>query len=211
MVKRMIVKLRRYFITGLLLILPVFLTFYLLFFIVRFIDGFWGKMINTYLLENLGFFIPGLGFILGILSVVIIGFIVTHLLSKRILPVFESWFLKLPFVRQIYPAIKQIVSFFLSKERPVFKKVILAEYPSKGIWSVGFVTNEGFKEAQEKTGEALLHVFIGSTPGPFTGYFVMIPKENVKFLNMSVEEGFKLIASGGILSPYIPRTTSRRT
>ena len=197
-------RIRRYFITGLLVILPAFITIYFLFIIFSFIDGIWGSIINQYLKKYLGFAIPGLGFILGIITVFIVGFIATHFLSKKISYALESLFLKFPLVRQIYPAAKQIVDFLFSKDKPAFKKAVLVEYPSKGIWSIGFITNDGFKEAQEKIGQELLHVFIGTTPGPFSGFFVLIPKAEVIFLDMSVEDGLKLIVSGGIAKPENP-------
>ncbi len=194
-------KIKRYFVTGLIVILPIFLTLYLLFIIFRLIDGLLGGIINRYLKAMFGFSIPGLGFILITLIILATGFIVSHLLSKRLLPLIEGWFLKLPGVRQLYPAIKQIVGFIFSKEKAAFKKVVLVEYPSKGIWSIGFMTNEGFREAQEKTGQELVHVLIGSTPSPWSGFFIIVPKKEVTFLEMSVEDGIKLIVSGGILKP----------
>ncbi len=194
-------KLKRYFITGLLAILPTFLTLYILFIIFRLIDNIFGRIINSYLKSAFGFSIPGLGFIMAILIILAIGFVVSHLLSKRALPLIERWFLKLPVIRHIYPSIKQIIGFLFSKDRAVFKKVVLVEYPSKGIWSVGFMTNEGFREAQELTGQELVHVLIGSTPSPWSGFFILVPKNAVKFLEMSAEEGIKLIVSGGILKP----------
>jgi len=194
-------KLKRYFITGLLTILPIFLTLSILLIIFRLIDNIIGRIINSYLKAEFGFSIPGLGFILAILIILIIGFVVSHLLSKRALPLIESWFLKLPGIRHVYPSIKQIVGFIFSKDKDVFKKVVLVEYPSKGIWSVGFMTNEGFREAQELTGQELVHVLIGSTPSPWSGFFILVPKNAVKFLEMSAEDGVKLIVSGGILKP----------
>jgi len=194
-------KLKRYFIAGLLTILPIFLTLYLLFIIFKLIDNIFGRIINSYLKAAFGFSIPGLGFIMAILIILVTGFVVSHLLSKRALPLIERWFLKLPGIRHIYPSIKQIVGFIFSKDKTVFKKVVLVEYPSKGIWSVGFMTNEGFREAQELTGQELVHVLIGSTPSPWSGFFILVPKSAVKFLQMSAEEGIKLIVSGGILKP----------
>lgn len=194
-------KLKRYFITGLLTILPVFFTLYLLFIIFRLIDNLIGGIINNYLKTAYGFSIPGLGFIMAILIIIITGFVVSHLLSKRALPSIERWFLKFPGVRQVYPSIKQIVGFIFSRDKAAFKKVVLVEYPSKGIWSVGFMTNEGFREAQELTGQQLIHVLIGSTPSPWSGFFILVPKNAAKFLEMSAEEGIKLIISGGILKP----------
>ena len=194
-------KLKRYFIAGLLTILPIFLTAYFLFIIFTLIDNIIGRIINNYLKSAFGFSIPGLGFIVAILIILLIGFVVSHLVSKSAFPFIERLFLKLPGVRQIYPPIKQIISFIFSKEKDVFKKVVLVEYPSKGIWSVGFMTNEGFREAQELTGQELVHVLIGSTPSPWSGFFILVPKNAVKFLKMSAEEGIKLIVSGGILKP----------
>lgn len=194
-------KIRRYFITGLLIILPVYITFYFLLIIFHLIDGAWGKIINYYFKKHFGFAVPGLGFILGITTILIVGFVATRFFGRSIFIVLERWFLKLPFIRQVYPATKQIIDSFISKEKPAFKKVVLVEYPSKGVWSVGFVTNEGFTEAQEKTGQELMHVFIATSPSPFTGFLALIPKESIKFLDISIEDGIKLIVSGGIIKP----------
>jgi len=197
----MIKKIRHYFATGLLITLPVFFTLYLLFVVVRFIDGIWGKVINFYLRKYLGFGIPGLGFILAIITVLIVGFITTNLFGKRLFSAVERWFLRFPFIRQIYPAAKQIVDSFVSKDSPAFKKVVLVEYPRRGIWAVGFLTNDGFDEANRMTGQDLLHVFVATTPSPLTGFLVLIPRSDVVFLNISVEDGIKLIVSGGIVRP----------
>ncbi len=194
-------KIRRYFITGLLVILPLYITLYFLIVLFRIIDGVWGKIINFYIKKHLGFTIPGLGVLLAIITVLVAGFLATHFLGRSLFKTVESWFLKFPIVRQVYPAVRQIVNFFVSKERTAFKKVALVEYPSKGIWSVGFVTNDGFREAQEKSGKELVHVFIGTTPTPLSGFLVLIPKDQVKFLDISIEDGIKLIVSGGILKP----------
>ena len=101
----------------------------------------------------------------------------------------------------IYDPAKQIVDSFTSHEKPAFKKVVIVEYPSKGVWSIGFLTNESFAEAQRKVGEDLLHVFIATTPSPLTGFLALIPKREVKILDIPVEDGIKLIVSGGIVKP----------
>jgi len=194
-------KLKRYFATGLLVVMPVFLTLYLLYIIFKFVDNVPGHMINSYLKTTFGFSIPGIGFMLEILLILVIGFATSNLLTRKMLPVMEGWFLRLPIIRQIYPPIKQIIGFIFSEDKTAFKKVVLVEYPSKGIWSVGFMTNEGFREAQEKTGQELIHVLVGSTPSPWSGFFILVPKSDVKFLDMSIEDGMKLIVSGGIIKP----------
>lgn len=199
--KKPISKLRHYFGTGLLITLPVFFTLYLIFIVVRFVDGIWGKVINYYLKKEFGFVVPGLGFILAMITILIIGFIAANFFGKKLFKLLENWFLKFPFIRQIYPAAKQIVDSFISKESPAFKKVVLVEYPSKGIWSIGFITNESFREANEKTNSDLVHVFIATTPSPLTGFLILIPRSQIKIMNISVEEGVKLIVSGGIVKP----------
>ena len=194
-------KIRRYFVTGLLVTLPVFFTLYFLFIAFRFIDGIWGKLINFYMKKHLGFAIPGLGFILGLLTVLLLGFFATNFLGKKLFHVLERWFLKFPLIRQLYPAVKQIIDALISRDKPAFKKVVMVEFPSKGIWSIGFVTNDSFAKAQERAGQELIHVLIGTTPSPFSGYFILVPKSEVKFLDISTEEAIKLIASGGIIKP----------
>ncbi|MBI5123942.1 MAG: DUF502 domain-containing protein [Candidatus Omnitrophica bacterium] len=199
--KKLILNVRHYFAAGLLITLPIFFTLYLLFIIVQFIDSVWGRWINLYIRKHLGFAIPGLGFILAIITVLFIGFLAANFFGKRFFKSIERWFLKFPFIRQVYPALKQIVDSFISKESTAFKKVVLVEYPCKGIWSIGFITNESFREANEKTGSELLHVFIATSPSPLTGFLILVPKSDVKSLDISVESGMKLIMSGGIIRP----------
>jgi uncharacterized membrane protein len=197
----MIKKIRHYFATGLLVSLPIFITAYLIFAVFRFIDGIFGKVVNVFLKQHFGFSVPGIGIIIGLVIVFLIGFFAANFFGRRLFKALEGWFLRFPFIRQIYPAAKQIVDSFMSKDGPAFKKVVLAEYPSKGLWAIGFVTNEAFREANEKTEEELVHVLIATTPSPLTGFLAFIPKKNLKFLDISVEEGIKLIISGGIVKP----------
>lgn len=197
-------KIRHYFATGFLITLPVFITLYFLFIIFRFIDGIFGKVVNFYLKQYLGFAVPGLGIIIGVLIVFAVGFTAANFFGKKIIHALERWFLKFPFIRQIYPAAKQIVDSFISKDSPAFKKVVLVQYPSKGIWSVGFLTNESFKEANDKTRRDLQHIFIATTPSPLTGFLILVPREEVVELDMSIEEGVKLIISAGIVKPAAP-------
>lgn len=194
-------KIRRYFISGLLVTLPLFITFYVLYAIFIFIDGMWGKFINLYLKKHLGFYIPGLGFVLGIVTIIAVGFIAANFLGKKLFQFFEGWFLRFPFIKQVYDPAKQIIHAIMSKEKAAFKKVVLVEYPSKGIWSVGFLMNDSFAEANEKIGQEMTHVFIGTSPTPFSGFLILVPKRDVKVLDIPIEEGLKLVMSGGILNP----------
>jgi uncharacterized membrane protein len=199
--KKPILALRHYFATGLFITIPIFVTVYLFFIIIQFIDGVWGKVINAFIKKHLGFAIPGLGLILASLTVLFIGFLATNFFGKRFFRWIEAYFRKFPFIKQVYPAAKQIVDSLISKDSHAFKKTALVEYPSKGIWSVGFMTNESFEEANRKAGAELVHIFIATSPSPLSGFLILVPKSEVKFLDISVEQGMKLIISGGIIKP----------
>jgi len=192
---------KKYFITGLLIILPLFITFYLLFSIFVFIDGVCGTLINTLLRRYFGFSVPGLGLIIGLLVIFFTGFLATNFLGKRLLRVFERWLMRFSFIRQIYSPIKHIIHYVASREKPSFNKVFLFEYPSKDIWTLGFVTNEHFEKGSVSSGSDLVAVYIASTPNPFTGFVVFVPRSNLRPLDISVEEGMRLIVSGGIMTP----------
>jgi uncharacterized membrane protein len=192
---------RRYMITGLLVILPFFLTGYILWVVFRFADGILGRFINEHLFRVIGFYIPGLGLILSIVILYIAGYLTAHVIGKKMHAILEKWFTRFPLTRYIYPSIKQILQFFFSAQDLNFKKVVLIEYPRKGVWALAFMTNEGFQEANSKTGEDLLSIYVPTTPSPLTGYLRLVPRREVIFLEMSVEEALKLIVSGGLLNP----------
>lgn len=194
-------RLKKYFITGLVGIIPIFLTVYVLIVAFRFIDGILGRFLNIYLKQILGFYVPGLGILIFLIIITLVGFLATHFIGKRIFPRIERRFSGLPLIKNIYPAFKQIVLFILAQREFGFKKVVLVEYPSKGIWSLGFLTNEKFERANRITGKEMAGVFIPSTPGPLTGYLIFVPKEELKFPDISITDALKLIISGGVFNP----------
>ena len=196
----MIIKLRQYFLTGLAVLLPVFLTGYIIFLIFNFAEALTGKYLNNYLLTNFNFFIPGLGLLLTLIIIVCIGFLSSRFFGRKIFPFFESLFLRIPLVRQLYPSIKKIVSFFFSQDKKLFKRAVLVEYPRKGTWSVGFITNEAAPRINKEFGKEMFNVFIPGTPGPLTGYLIIVPKEELLFLDISIEDALKVIISGGVLN-----------
>jgi uncharacterized membrane protein len=197
----MIHRLKHYLWTGLLVALPVFITVYFLYVIIRFVDWAFGSAINKFLIKYVGFAIPGIGVVLAFLIIFAIGFLAANYFGKKVGKAVERWFLRFPFIRHVYPAAKQIVDSFTSKESPAFKKVVLVEYPSKGIWSVGFLTNDSFMQANAAASRDLVHVFIATTPSPLTGFLVLMPREEIKILDIPIEDGIKLIVSGGIVKP----------
>ena len=194
-------KIRRYFLTGLAVILPIILTIYIIVAIFRFADRFLGGFLNRYLERILGFYVPGLGLIVSLIIVFIVGFLATVLLGRRVFGLFERIFLKFPLVHQIYPSVKQIVNFIFSKERHGFKKVVLIEYPRKGIYSIGFVTAKGKGEIQGKIPQGVLSLLVPTTPNPTSGVYLLVPEDEAIALDMSVEEGLKVVISGGTIMP----------
>lgn len=194
-------RLRRYFVTGLVVLLPVISTIYILVVVFRFADGVLGRFLNNYLKDTLGFYVPGLGLILSIVIILVTGFFASNFLGRRIFPFFESFFLKVSPINKIYSPLKQIVLFLLRQKELGFKKVVLVQYPSQGIWSLGFITNEAFKEIDTPAKDNLLCIFIPSSPGPLTGYTIFLPQREVIFLDISVQDALKIIISGGIFKP----------
>jgi len=195
------IQFKRYFFTGLALIMPVVVTLYVLVALFRFVDNILGRFINFYLQETLGFYIPGLGLILFFFIILITGFLAVHFFGRNVFPALERWFSRLPFIRQVYPSVKKIFNFIFAQDRVIFKKVVMIEYPRHGLYSLGFVVNEGLKQLQQVTGEEMVNVFIPSTPSPLTGYFVIIPRKDIVFLDITVEEGLRMVISGGVVNP----------
>lgn len=192
-------SLKKYFITGLISIIPVSLTVYVLVFMFRFLDGILGRFINQYLKKELGVFIPGIGLILSVCLIFIAGFMASWFIGRKIFQKLENLFSGLPLVKNIYPAFKQLVLFLLAQKEFGFQKVVLVEYPSKGLWSVGFLTNDQFPKISGIFNKAIVSVFVPSSPGPLTGYVVFVPREDLRFPDISVSDALKIIISGGVV------------
>ena len=185
--------LRRYFVAGLATLFPVTVTLYLLVAIFRFSDGLLGRYLAIH--------IPGLGLFLTVLILLLAGFLTTHFFGRVVFPTIEAWFARLPLVKQIYPAIKQLTQFLFGQEGrpPSFQRVVLVEYPRSGLYSLAFVTH---KEQSSVTGAPLmmLTLLIPTPPSPFTGPIIFAPEKEVLPLTMPIEEALKLIVSGGVVS-----------
>ncbi|MDP3041661.1 MAG: DUF502 domain-containing protein [Candidatus Omnitrophota bacterium] len=195
------VKLRKYFITGLAVVVPVFLTVYVLVVLFRFTDNILGSFLNVYFRNILGFYIPGLGIFIFLLLIVSIGFLANRYIGKRIFPLIDRWFSSLPLIRNIYPTFKHVISFILAQKEFGFKKVVLVEYPSKGIRSLGFLTNEEFLKLSQISNKAMVSIFMPTSPGPFTGVVIFVAKEDLSFPDISIADAFKIIISGGVFKP----------
>ena len=185
--------LRRYLLAGLATLFPATVTLYLLWAIFRLSDGLLGKYLTVH--------IPGLGLLLTLVILLLVGFLSTRFFGRVVFPTLETWFSRLPVIRSIYPAVKQLTEFlFGAKGRPPgFQKVVLVEYPRPGLYSLAFVTHE---EMTAVTGvsESMLTLLIPVPPSPFTGPIIYAPKKDAIPLSMSVENAIKLIVSGGVVS-----------
>ena len=192
--KSLTLILRNYFITGVVVLIPIGFTLYL----TKFIIGISSKIIPENINPNsyLPFNIPGAEIVISILLITIVGGLSLSFLGRRILKLIDDLFKRIPFLRTVYSAIVQMTETF-SKKDDGKKSVVLIEYPRKGVWAVGFATKENKGEMAEKTGKNLINVFVPTTPNPTSGFLLMFPVEDVIYLNMSFEEASKFIVSAG--------------
>lgn len=196
-------RLRGYFIAGLLVTAPVGITFWLAWLVLTFIDSRVTPLIpvdynpNTYL----PFVFPGLGLIILIVAMTIVGALTTMLLGRTIVSMGERLLGRMPIIRSIYSASKQIIETVLASQSDAFRQVVLFEYPRRGSWALGFVTGATRGEVQNLTSDDVVNVFLPTTPNPTSGYLLFLPRRELVPLNMSVEEGIKMIISGGIVTP----------
>ncbi|MCK9603545.1 MAG: DUF502 domain-containing protein [Candidatus Omnitrophica bacterium] len=197
----MLKRLRRYFFSGLLIILPIFFTAYILVLLFKFFDGVLGPLVSVYFEQKFGFYVPGAGLILFIIILLFAGFLSTHFLGRVFARSLDGLINKFPLLRSIYFSFKTITEFLFSDKYGKYKKVVLIEFPHKGCWSVGFVTNEGFKEAEQKTGRDLLNVYIPLVPTPTSGFLLHLPREEVIMLDMSIKDALQLVISAGVINP----------
>jgi len=193
---------RKYFVTGLLIVLPVLITIYLFISLFAFFDNILGRYISRITMATLGYKIPGLGLLLFVLLIFITGIFATNFIGRKFLLHIEKLWFKFPIVRKVYPMAKEVTKFLFSpKLESHLQKVVLVEAFRKGVYCLGFITNQSDAEMREKTGKDLLNVFVPHVPSPLTGILIIAPREEVIFLDMSVEEAIKIIVSGGVLNP----------
>ena len=186
--------LRNYFITGVVILIPIGFTLYL----SKILIGLSSNLIPENINPNsyLPYAIPGIEIIISIILITIVGGLSLSFLGKRILKVIDDLFKRIPFLRTIYSAILQMTETFSNKDNDK-KSVVLIEYPRKGVWAVGFATKENTGEMAKKTNQKLINVFVPTTPNPTSGFLLMFPIEDVIYLDMSFEEASKFIVSAG--------------
>ncbi len=196
-------RFRRYFFTGILVTAPISITVYLTYMFLRLVDN---KVVHLLPSELYNAIypkttIPGLGLVIIIISFIFIGWFATNFLGRLFIRLSEYIVDRMPVIRTIHGAIKQIFETIMASKSSAFREVVMLEYPRKGVWSIGFVTGVTSGEVQSYTEQETVNVFVPTTPNPTSGYLLFIPKKELKYLKMSVEEGIKLVVSAGIITP----------
>ncbi len=193
---------RRYFIAGLLIWVPIWVTLLVLKFMVDLLDKVVDLIPHAYQPAQLiGVDIPGLGVVLVVVMLFLTGMLGANFIGRRLLSFSESIFAKIPLVRSIYNAVKQVMNSLFSTSGESFRRVLLVEYPRKGLWSIAFQTSRGFEEAREHIGEELLTIFIPTTPNPTSGFMMIIPAKDAIELKMSVDAALRMVISLGVVLP----------
>ena len=190
--------LRNYFITGVVVLIPIGFTLYL----TKIIIGISSKIIPQNINPNnyLPYAIPGIEILISVVFITIVGGLSLSFFGKKILGLIDDLFKRIPVLRTIYSAIVQMTETFSNKDENDKKSVVLVEYPRKGVWAVGFATKENKGEMAQKTNKKLINVFVPTTPNPTSGFLLMFPLDEVIHLNMTFEEASKFIVSAGTSS-----------
>ena len=194
--------LRKYLVAGILVWLPLGVTVLVVKLFVDLMDRTLLLIPVEYTPENLlGFSIPGFGVFLSLVIILVTGMIAANFLGSRLVSLWEFILSRIPVIRSVYSAVKQLTETLVSPSGESFRKVLMVEYPRRGLWTLAFQTGVDIGEAQLKTGEDVVNVYVPTTPNPTSGFFLMIPKKDVIELDMSVDEGLKMIISMGVMVP----------
>ena len=203
MFKKLQRRIRNIFITGLLITLPIALTYFILQFLFKNLDAL--SPVFTKILIDMGapipegYRIPALGLVITLFIVLAVGWFTTNFFGKQMINLGESLVGKIPFVRKIYKGSKQVVQTIAHADTTAFRKVVLLEFPRRGMLAIGFVTGSARGEVQEYTREDVLNVFVPTMPNPTSGFLVFAPPEDLTEIDMSIEDGIKYVVSGGIV------------
>jgi uncharacterized membrane protein len=195
--------LRGYFLAGILITAPIGITFYFAWLIVSWVDSKVTPLLpplynpETYL----PFSVPGLGLLIIAGTLTLIGALTAGMMGRFWVRTTERLLSRMPVIRSVYGAIKQIFETILSNHSDAFREVVLFEYPRRGAWAMGFITGKTEGEIQDCTTDEVVNVFLPTTPNPTSGYLLFLPKRELVILSMTVEEGIKMVVSGGIVTP----------
>ena len=193
--------LRRYFFAGLLVLLPVVITIWFLGWIVGLMDSLFDFLPSSLHPNSyLPIAIPGLGALFTLALILLLGFLATSVVTRRILTLWDYFLSRIPIFRGVYTSVQKLVESIFSQDQSG-RQVVLIEYPRKGIYTVGFATGVAGGELEKSGDDRLVNVFVPTTPNPTAGFYLLVPEKDVKALEMTPEEAFKLIVSGGMIKP----------
>lgn len=196
-------RLRRYFLAGILVTAPISITIYLTYVFLTFIDskvaGFLPREWYSALYGGTTF--PGIGLLIALVFFTIIGWLTTNYFGRLFIKISEYFVDRMPVIRTIYSATKQIFETIMASQSTAFRDVVMIEYPRKGIWTLGFVTGVAKGEVQDVTEDEVINVFVPTTPNPTSGFLLFVPKSDLRYLDMSVEDGIKMVISTGLITP----------
>lgn len=193
---------RRYLAAGLLVWVPLGFTVLIIRFLVEFMDRTLLLLPDAYQPEVwIGYKIPGLGAVLTLVVVLFTGIVVANFFGRKLVAFWEGILSRIPLVRSIYSSAKQVAETMFSGSARSFRQVVMLEYPRKGLWTLAFVTGSGIRQLREEVGEDMISIYVPTTPNPTSGFFLMVKKSEVVNLNISVDDGLKLILSTGVLVP----------
>lgn len=205
-------RLRAYLFAGILLTAPISITIYLTYIFLSIIDDQVAKILpnewqNALYVETT---FPGIGFIISLAFFIVVGWFATNFLGRFFIRLAEYFVDRMPIVRTLYGAIKQIFETIMASQSQAFREAVMLEYPRKGSWSIGFVTGRTQGEVQSVTDEDTINVFVPTTPNPTSGFLLFIPKKDLVYLDMSVEDAVKLVVSAGIITPDAKKLVKRK-
>lgn len=200
---RLGVRLRTYFLAGILISAPIGLTIYLSWLFISWVDEtVFGVIPVQYNPETyLPFSIPGIGLIIVVVALTLLGALTAGLLGRLAQQLMEAILNRLPIIRTVYNALKQVIETVLANQSSAFRECVLVEYPRKGVWTIGFITGTTASEIQALSSTEVINVFVPTAPNPTSGFLLFVPRTEVIYLKMSVEDGMKLVISGGIVAP----------
>ncbi|MEW6183737.1 MAG: DUF502 domain-containing protein [Bacillota bacterium] len=190
-------NLRNYFLTGMAVILPAAVTVYILWKIFGFVDGLIGGLVVRFL----PFGIPGLGLVITVVLILSVGVLVTNVVGRRLLFYWESVVYRIPLANTLYRTAKEIVDTFSQEKKQVFREVVMVRFPHPESWAVGFLVGEVGGIIRNAVGQELVKVLVPHVPVPMSGFLIFVPREDIVFLNIPVEDGLRMIVSTGIIEP----------
>ena len=196
-------KIRSWFLTGILVMTPLILTIYVAWAFITFVDNLVVPLVPfDYRPSNyLPFSIPGLGLIIVFIFTTFVGLLATGLFGRTLIRIWENILNRMPVVRSVYSAIKQILETVMATQSDAFRQAVLVQYPRKDIWAIGFVTGSTKGEVGKRVDKKMVNVFMPTTPNPTSGILLFFPEEDLIFQNMTVEDALKLVVSGGMVVP----------